>query len=326
MHRVVAFMLLFFVLVAAAPAPPAGPDVFELGKKALRDKEYSRAIGYFTTMIHEEGDNPLGYKARAVAYYQSGRVEKAIKDLTQVLRLSPGDWEAYNNRGVAYGDLKQYDKAVRDLSRAIALNPRRADSYSSRGVYLSRLGKQDLALEDFDHALRLDARSSTAHANRGDAHTAMQDYDAAVADFTRAIQLTPKSDRAYLGRALAHKKKHEYEHARADYRKARELSPDDPAPAGRLAWLLATCPEARVRDGKAAVGYAKKACDLTRWRNLDYLDTLAAAYAEAGDFENAKKYQALVVSHPDAFSEEAFKKVRQRLELYEQGKPYRESQ
>jgi tetratricopeptide (TPR) repeat protein len=318
------FWTIILLFVFAAPAT-AAPDVFELGRKALRDKEYSRAIGYFTTMIGDEGDNPLGYKGRAVAYYQSGRVDKAVKDLTRVLRLTPGDWEAYNNRGVAYGDLKQYDKAVKDLTRAILLNPRHADSFNSRGVNYYRQGKHDKAVKDFNRAIELQPRLVTAYVNRGNAYVAQKDYDAAEGDYATAIRLSPKDASAYLGRALAHKKKHEYGKALDDYRKALSLDLDDPAANGRLAWLLATCPEDKVRDGKAAVDYAKKACTRTRWRNLDYLDTLAAAYAEAGDFENARKYQGHVVAQPEAFSKDAYKKVRERLELYEQGKPYRES-
>lgn len=87
------------------------------------------------------------------------------------------------------------------------------------------------------------------------------------------------------------------------------------------AWLLATCPDDAVRDGKLAVEHATKACELSNWINVMFLDTLAAAYAEAGDFESAVKWQkeAIRFNNP-AFAED----FQTRLRLFEAGKVYRE--
>jgi hypothetical protein len=86
---------------------------------------------------------------------------------------------------------------------------------------------------------------------------------------------------------------------------------------------LSTCPESRVRDGKRAVYYATEACQATRWKHADYLDTLAAAYAEMGDYKEAVKWQqqALALGWGD---EAETARAERRLELYRGGKPYRE--
>jgi hypothetical protein len=91
-----------------------------------------------------------------------------------------------------------------------------------------------------------------------------------------------------------------------------------------LAWLLATCPDDQIRDGKNAVTLATKACDLSKWEKYEYVDTLAAAYAETGDFEQAVKYQKQAASM-DGIPEDNRTNVQKRIELYLQHKPYRKS-
>ena len=89
-----------------------------------------------------------------------------------------------------------------------------------------------------------------------------------------------------------------------------------------LAWLRATCPEAGIRDGKEAVETALKACELSEWKDSGIIDTLAAAYAEAGDFDQAIKYQKQVLQMVEPSTHDG--KLRQRLALYGKHKPYRE--
>ena len=91
-----------------------------------------------------------------------------------------------------------------------------------------------------------------------------------------------------------------------------------------LAWLLATCWEGSIRDGKKAIEVATKACELTQWKEPTYLNTLAAAYAEAGRFDEAITWQKKAIDHPEAFGAAELEQVKQRLKLYEAHKPYRE--
>lgn len=89
------------------------------------------------------------------------------------------------------------------------------------------------------------------------------------------------------------------------------------------AWILATCPDPRFRDGKSALESATRACELSRWKDEDTLQTLAAAHAEAGDFKTAVEYQKKAVEHVRDRGPQYTKEATDRLGLYQAGKPYR---
>ena len=93
------------------------------------------------------------------------------------------------------------------------------------------------------------------------------------------------------------------------------------------AWFLATFPVKEVRDGKQAVSDATLACEKTDWLNSYYIDTLAAAYAEQGDFDQAVKYasQAIeVIQSNEDDSSSTLGNYRKRLSLFKKKQPYRE--
>jgi Tfp pilus assembly protein PilF len=157
---------------------------------------------------------------------------------------------------------------------------------------------------------------------RGNAALDQHDYDTAVAEFTEAIRLDPQSDAAYHNRAHAYASKKEYAKAIPDYNEAIRLAPEDPDSYTNLAWLLATCPDDKLRDGKRAVELATRACDLTRWCDANDIENLAAGYAECGQFDEAVKWQAKALDVTTGLLNR--EESRQRLELYKTRKPFRE--
>jgi Flp pilus assembly protein TadD len=153
----------------------------------------------------------------------------------------------------------------------------------------------------------------------------MRKYDEAIEDFSQAIRLHPTAA-AYFCRGAAYKDKKEFHKAIEDYSQAIRLDPEDAYAHGNLAWLLATCPKDSLRDGNKAIEHATKATkarELSQKDKAFNLDCLAAAYAETGNFKDASRLQktAIELRHD---GKEEMEKARQRLKLYEEGKPYRD--
>ena len=130
--------------------------------------------------------------------------------------------------------------------------------------------------------------------------------------------------------ASAQSAKGDYAKSRDALEKAVEISPEDYEIVNNYAWLLAVAPDDSVRDGKLAVKMAKQACDDTDWEEPHIIDTLAAAYAEGGDFKNALAHQkrahdALLASADNGEIDDADDSgYQERLKLYESGKAFRE--
>src|SRR5262249_59920817 len=110
-------------------------------------------------------------------------------------------------------------------------------------------------------------------------------------DYPEAIKLDPKDPDAYFTRARVYTARKDYDKAVADYQEVIRLDPKDPDAYDNLAWVLATCPDSKVRDGAKAVDCAATACELTDAESPYCMATLAAALAESGKFEQAVKWQ-----------------------------------
>jgi len=123
----------------------------------------------------------------------------------------------------------------------------------------------------------------------------------------------------YIG--LSHLRRKEYHQAMSSLERSIEADPEYAPPRNDLAWLLATVEKKELRDGKRAVEIAMKACELTNWKNAEYLDVLAVAYARAGDFEQAVKWQEKAVEGMKSYDGRARRIARERLRSYRNRKP-----
>jgi len=164
--------------------------------------------------------------------------------------------------------------------------------------------------------------SSATYVSRGLAWHAARQYDRAIADYNEAIRLNPWNEAAYQDRANTLEAQGRYAEALADYDAAIRLDPGFDLPYNSRAWTRATCPDPQYRDGKQAVADALRACQLSDWKEVDYLGTLAAASAEVGDFAAAVRWQAEALRlHRGADDDR--RGFAARLELYKANKPYR---
>ncbi|HLJ94686.1 MAG TPA: hypothetical protein VKU02_15980 [Gemmataceae bacterium] len=152
--------------------------------------------------------------------------------------------------------------------------------------------------------------------SRGTARAKKKDCDRAIKDYNEAIRLNPGSALVFANRGMAWHQKKAYEQEINDYEEALRLDSTNVSFHNRLAWVLATCPNDGLRDGKQAIDHTTEACERSSWKDPNYLDTLAAAYVESGDCNEAVRWQAkaieLGLSDPDAEAE-----AKAHLHLYE---------
>jgi tetratricopeptide (TPR) repeat protein len=316
------------------------------------------AVDYFTDRIRTNPRDAAAYADRAWAWRLRGELDIAIKDYDEVIRLDPKSAAAFNNRGNAWSDKKDYDRAIQDFDEAIRIDPKHALIFRNRGLAYRLKKDYDRAIKDYNEAIRLDPKDASAFYNRGTAYRLKKDYDRAIQDYDEAIRIDPKHAAAFNNRGNAHRLKKDYDRAIKDYDEAIRLDPKDAYAYGnraetrskrkqyaeavrdfeeamRLApsmdWLhryyaffRATCPEARYRDGKKAVELAKKAIELAgRDADWEYHSTLAAAYAEANQFDKAVAEQTKELENKSLDREDRAK-MEQRLKLYRDKQPYRD--
>ena len=249
----------------------------------------------------------------------------ALVHFTNQLEANPDNAFAYACRGVVYAEKKDLEHALQDMTAAIELNPRNATWFSNRGVVWNDLEDYDRSIADHTEALRLNPAYAIGFNNRGLAWIKKGQFDNAVADFNEAIRLDRGYGRAYLHRGNAWSKKHDFERALTDYNQALRIDPKDPNANNQLAWLLATCPKDTIRDSKKAVDYANKACELSGWKLGQFLDTLAAAYANSGKFDDAVKWEQKAMEDAD-FINRSGQVAGERLKLFEKKEAYREKE
>jgi Tfp pilus assembly protein PilF len=178
----------------------------------------------------------------------------------------------------------------------------------------------------WDATVRQCPDNHRAYNNRGNAYARKGDLDKAIADYDQAIRSKPKFAQAYHNRGNTYLNKGEVDKAIADYDQAIRSKPNFAEACNNLAFMLATHPEPQLRDGARAVRLAERACELGQYKVPAHVDTLAAAYAEVGQFDKAvETAQKAIQLVQTAKNEELAKDMQSRLELYKANRPHRES-
>ncbi len=217
-------------------------------------------------------------------------------------------------------DVIPVSQALNYFTDELKRNPT-ALAYQIHGLMLAMNGEIEPALGELNQAIRLNPKMQDAYINRAFLWIAKREYDRAIADCEEAIRLDPKYSLAYINRGIAWKARGGYDRAISDFDEAIRLDPKDARPWNDRAWIEATCPDPTWRNGKKAVADATKACELSRWRAAHHLDTLAAAYAEAGDFDVAVKWQTKALEIAPVKKRFDY---QSRVDLYKVHKPYRD--
>jgi tetratricopeptide (TPR) repeat protein len=214
-----------------------------------------------------------------------------------------------------------YDNAIADYNQAIAICPWDATSYNNRGYDYYKKGNFDQAIIDYTQALALCPNYGAAYSNRGVAWDEKGDHDRAAADFAQALAVDPNVAAAYSNRGVTEASHGQFEQANADFYRSLSIDPNFATGYENLGFFQATCPDPKYRNGKKAFENASRGYQLAPSSDAYYThNSLAAAYAECGDFAKAQTWQAKVVELAPASDKPM---MAARLELFKQGKPYR---
>jgi tetratricopeptide (TPR) repeat protein len=306
----------------ALQVDPAGADAhYNLGIVALRQgrteearAEYSEALRINPALA--EAWNNLGN-----ILFQQGRVEEAIADDREALRINPDYADAHIDLANAWLQQGRLEEAVAEYRQALLLDPARADVHFDLGVVAGRQGFAQKAVDEYREALRIDPGLAEARNNLGLIFFQQGRTEDAIAEYREALRINPGYAGAHCNLATALDREGKDGEAIAHLERALELDRADPAIQNDLAWLLATAPQASIRDGARALELATAANQTTGGNNPTLLGTLAAAYAETGNFSNAAATarKALQLAGSDPAAADAF---RREIKLYEAGRRF----
>jgi tetratricopeptide (TPR) repeat protein len=190
-----------------------------------------------------------------------------------------------------------------------------------RGTAHAVRGNFDRAIADYEAAFKLDPGSTKIRALRGWALVKKGDYERALGDLNEALQTDPKNVDALTSRATIWRVRRDHPKALADLDEALRLDPASATAFAQRAWVRATAAEAEHRDAKQAIDDGTKACQLYHWKSCFALGALAAAYAEAGDFALAARWQEKAVAAAAPGDRAGYVSL---LEVYRAGKPCRD--
>lgn len=309
---------------ALAVHPQDSAAYNNLGTAMIQKGDVDKAIDYYQQALTFDPNYAEAYDNLGGALLKKGRMDEAMTDYRRALQLDPKDADAYNNLGAALLQNGQIDEAMADCQKALQLKPDLAHAHNNLGMALFRKGQADEAMVQFQMALAIQPDFAEANNGLGNLLFQKRELDQAIAHYQAALAAKPDYLEACdnLGQALLQKGR--VDEALAYFQKALQIKPDDtmshdllatallqqgrlneavlqleaalaiqPEDAGarnnllHIARMLATSTDDAVRNGGKAVELAGQLDKLSGGTNAVVAATLAAAYAEAGRFDEA---------------------------------------
>jgi tetratricopeptide (TPR) repeat protein len=207
------------------------------------------------------------------------------------LKVTENNAVAEHGYGCALYEAGRLNEAVPHLSKAAWIDPAVPKVHNNLGRALLKQGRLNEAIACLNEALRIDANQPDVHANLGIAYSRLGKYEPAIQNWTKVA----------------------------------ELKPDNADALNNLAWLLATAGNTSAQDADKAIKLAQRACELTGHKDAGLLDTLAAAYAAGGRFDDAVTTASQAVDAVKATDKELnVSEIQERIKLYQTGQRYRQ--
>jgi tetratricopeptide (TPR) repeat protein len=318
-------------LAALDKAHALAPDNAELllakAKIYVAQVKYKEAAGELTRALAINGSDLSALQLRSAIYEQQGNTDKALADIDRILEIKPGNAEFMRLRARLLAVQHKFDKAVEELLKMHKANPNDSLTTLTLGLVYEMAKQHDKALAAFDEVLARNPDDMDALRGRAEVYETAKQYDKAVTAFDEVLARRRDDLIALRGRADALLNLGRRGDALAEYEKAYKLQPHDYGILNNFAWVLATAPEDKLRDGRRALDMATEACKLTDYKADYILSTLAAACAETGDFASARKYaaQAVEVSPVDKDEPDRKDELKKELQSYKANKKWREA-
>ncbi len=242
---------------------------------------------------------------RGMLYYQQDEVEKANRDITDSLLIRPDSVRGVWMRSIVAAQEGRFADAIADMEMLVRADPTKADWIRQLASYYQMDKRPRLAIQLLDQLLLVEPEDPRALRSRGDAKLSVNMHEEAIEDYELAVKAFE---------------------AKRDTLEPEEFKLDYSGLLNNLAWVLATSPKDSLRDGPHALELALKASEATDYATPHILSTLAAAYAEVGDFENARKWAAKAVELGKDQEHDQIEQLENELESYKEDKPWREKQ
>lgn len=293
-----------------------------LGNILISRGEVDDALVHYAEALKYTDDAEM-HNNFANALRLKGRTHEALEHYEKAIANKPKFADAHNNLGLLLWDLNRREAAIAHFQQAIAYRPKFARAQAHLANSLAMSNRPLEALTHYRIALELDPDDAESHRNLAATYVALERFDDAITHYQRAIELEPRAPRVNFNLSLAYLRTGDAESALRHIRVELGLQSDWPPALDRLAWILATHPNEGIRNAPEAVSIAEKAARLTQRREPRILDTLAAAYAAAGRFGEARSVAEEALRNISSPSQYLLRdEIRERLRLYQQGRAY----
>jgi len=268
----------------------------------------------------------MAHNNLGIVLFQKGQLDEAIEHYRTTLQMQPNFWDADYNLGSALLRKGQVDEAIFYCEKAIAMEPNDPDAQVALANALFQKKRIDDAIVHYQKAVTLRPDYFLARYGLGHALLEKGELGAAIEHCRAALLIRPDNAECHTILGIALDEKGQSVEAIQHYEKALEISPQSVSALNNLAWLLATSSNAALRNGARAIQLARQADQLSQGANALVLRTLAAGYAEAGQFGKAIESARAAIDVARAQGDNSLAEtLKQEIALYELALPYRES-
>ena len=298
---------------------------YNLGIVLSAQGEADQAIDHYRRAVALRPDYAEAHYNLGRLLVEQGQLADAIAHYERAAAINPADAEAQNNLGVTLFGIGRTDDAIAHYQKALEIRPGYAEVSCNLANALIAKGDFDGAISRYKACLEAIPDQEEAQYNLASALLRRGRTDEAIVEYQKVLQTHPESADAHANLGSAWLTKGRVRDAMAEYTKALQISPENLAALSNLAWLLATSADSSLRNGSEAVLLAERADSASSRsdKHPTVLRILAAAYAEAGQFAEAKEtaQHALEAANMQGNTTLA-NALRDEIALYDLGLPY----